>query len=109
MDYQLACVLPSKLALAGLTFAHAVHNGQKDAESKMWRAQIENHFQCQLAQIYAVVRQLANLVLADVANERKSNKLRAVRNKYASINCLLAETNAKVKWIKNMANEDGLI
>ena len=43
------------------------------------------------------------------ASERKSNKLRAVRNKYALINCLLAETNAKVRLIKDMANKDGLI
>ena len=67
-DYQLACVLPSKLALAGLTFAHMVHNGQEDADSKMWRAEIEKHFQCQWAQIYRTVRELAKLVLADVAN-----------------------------------------
>merc|ERR1711974_395572 len=109
MEYQLAHVLPSKLALAGLIFAHRVHNCQEDADSKMWRTEIESHFQYNLPQIGGTVRKLAELVLAEVTNKWKSNKLRAVRNKYASINSLLAETNAKVRLIRDMANGNGLI
>ena len=105
VEYKLSHVPPSKIALAGLTFAHKVHEGQEGI-SKMWSTEIERHFRSDLAYIYGTVKKLAKLALIEVKNEKK---LQAVRNKYKHIHCLVAGTNAKVQLIKDLAKGYGLL
>ena len=102
VEYKLSDVPPSKLALAGLTFAYKVHKGQ-EGDSKMLSTEIEKHLGSESAHVYGTVRKLAQLVLAQVRNERKLSTLQAVRNKYKHIHCLVAGTNAKVQLIKDLA------
>ena len=102
VKYKLSDVTSSKLALAGLAFAHKVHKGQ-EGDSGMWSTEFERHFGSKSPHIHGTVRKLAKLVLAEVRNERKLSTLQAVRNKYKHIHCLVTGTNAKVQLIKDLA------